>query len=164
MEEEIIRLKAELEQQKNRCAALEDQLDDLAVDNDRLRKLVSQGGSTSVSGFTSKNVTAHSSHGSAAGALGGGIGGGSGGGLIGAFNTSNTSTNNDWEELLVDGNDNICDRVQIKLENACGGMNVLCVAFCAYPGDYPLTHLGFDSKRLNCNSSYHYSYLLPLPQ
>ena len=42
MEEEIVQLKAELEIQRTRCARLEDELDDLAVDNDRLRKLLGE--------------------------------------------------------------------------------------------------------------------------
>ena len=128
MEEEILQLKAEVEALKSRCARLEDELDDLAMDNDRLRKLTTSGavlGSTT--GFTSRNVTSHSNN--------------SGGGVIGNFtggNESQTDTANatiEWRELLVDGDDNCMDRVHTKIENAAGGMNVLCVAFCTYPGE-----------------------------
>ena len=127
MEDEIAQLKAELEVQKSRCARLEDELDDLAMDNDRLRKLVAANGGTSTSGFTSRNVTSHSNN--------------TGGGLIGNFSEGNenqevsSDVNFDWRELLVDGDDNCIDRVHTKIDNAAGGMNVLCVAFCTYPGN-----------------------------
>lgn len=123
MEEEILQLKAELEKQRNRCARLEDELDDLSIDNDRLRKLLAAGGGSHSSGFTSKNVTSHSNN--------------SGGGLLpdpSEGQSNSTDTNIDWRELLIDGNSTYADTVQTKFENACGGMNAICVAFCAIPG------------------------------
>lgn len=125
MEEEILQLKEELEKQRSRCARLEDELDDLAVDNDRLRKLLASGGSSDPSGFTSRNVTSHCNN--------------SGGGLlpaVGEGESCPTEVNFDWRELLIDGDANYADAVQHKIENACGGMNALSVAFCAYPGEY----------------------------
>ena len=124
MEEEILQLKEELEKQRNRCTRLEDELDDLAVDNDRLRKLLASGGSSDPSGFTSRNVTSHSNN--------------SGGGLLPAAvegESFSSDINFDWRELLIDGDANCADAVQYKIENACGGLNALCVAFCAHPGE-----------------------------
>jgi hypothetical protein len=125
---EIIRLKEELEKEKIHRLRLEDELDLLAVDNDRLRNLVASGGSSSMLSFTSKNTSNHSSN--------------SGGGLIGNFSSNSTesplSTDSDWRELLVDGDGNCADSIHTTIENACGGMNALCVAFCSYPGYYPL--------------------------
>lgn len=123
MEDEISQLKDQLEKQRIRCETLEEQLDDLAIDNDRLRKLLAAGGSSNVASFTNSNVASHRTN--------------VGGGVLGNFTpVSDNSQNETFEcrDLLIEGDDNCPDAVLVKVQNACGGMNALCAAFCIYPG------------------------------
>lgn len=113
MEDEILQLRAQLDKQRIRCAVLENELDDLAMDNDRLRKLLAANGVSS--DFSKRNVTSHS--------------------LSAAAETATSYANSDWRELLVDGDDIFADMVLSKIDNSCGGMNVLCVNFCTYSGN-----------------------------
>lgn len=115
MEDEILQLRAQLDEQRIRCAALENELDDLAMDNDRLRKLLAANGVSS--DFSKRNVTSHSLSASADTAAG------------------TSDANSDWRELLVDGDNIFADTVLSKIDNSCGGMNVLCVNFCTYSGN-----------------------------
>lgn len=129
MEEEIVKLKDELEKQRIRCETLEDQLDDLAIDNERLRKLLAAGGSSNISSFTSHNVASQGTN--------------VGGGVLGNFTPANGNSvdeNFECRDLLVEGDDNCSDVVLSKIGNACGGMNALCAAFCTYPGSKVYLH------------------------
>ena len=131
MEEEITRLKAELEEQRVRCKGLEDDLDDLTLDNDRLYKLLALAGggiggnsatafkSRAPSSANSNDADAKASDGSSTSAVG-----------------ASSDTNLDWRDLLVDGDDSCTDLVPLKINNGCGGKNVICVTFCAYPGAF----------------------------
>jgi WD40 repeat protein len=129
MEEEILKLKNELENEKMHRLQLEDELDLLAVDNDRLRKLLASNG-----GVGSNNgATAFRSR-------------DSGGGLIGNFSSTSTTVdpNYEWRELLVDGNNICADTLHTRIENACGGMNALCVDFCTCEGNDVIACGGVD--------------------
>lgn len=123
MEEEILQLKDQLEKQRIRCTTLEDQLDDLAIDNDRLRKLLAAGGSSNVASFTNSNVASQRTN--------------VGAGVLGNFTPVSDHSKDEafqCRDLLVEGDDNCPDAVLSKVQNACGGMNALCAAFCMSPG------------------------------
>jgi hypothetical protein len=131
MEDEISQLKDQLEKQRIRCETLEEQLDDLAIDNDRLRKLLAAGGSSNVASFTNSNVASFTNSNVASHRTN------VGGGVLGNFTpVSDNSQNETFEcrDLLIEGDDNCPDAVLVKVQNACGGMNALCAAFCIYPG------------------------------
>lgn len=123
MEEEILQLKDQLEKQRIRFATLEDQLDDLAIDNDRLRKLLAAGGSSNVASFTNSNVASQRTN--------------VGAGVLGNFTPVSDHSKDgafEYRDLLVEGDDDCPNAVLTKVQNACGGMNALCAAFCMFPG------------------------------
>jgi hypothetical protein len=127
MEEEITRLKAELEEQRSRCRGLENDLDDMALDNDRLYKLLALAGGgaggNSATTFKSRAPPASNSNEEKA----------SDGSSPSASGTS-SDTAFECRDLLVDGDDSCTDLAPLKIKDGCGGKNVICVAFCAYPG------------------------------
>lgn len=127
MEEEITRLKAELEEQRSRCRGLENDLDDMTLDNDRLYKLLALagGGASGNSATTFKSRAPPASNSNEEKASDGSSTSASG-------TTSDTAF--EWRDLLVDGDDSCTDLVPLKIKDGCGGKNVICVAFCAYPG------------------------------
>ena len=127
MEEEITRLKAELEEQRSRCRGLENDLDDMTLNNDRLYKLLALagGGAGGNSATTFKSRAPPASNSNEEKASDGSSPSASG-------TTSDTAF--EWRDLLVDGDGSCTDLVPLKIKDGCGGKNVICVAFCAYPG------------------------------
>lgn len=143
MEEEIFRLKAELEEQRIRCRGLENDLDDMTLDNDRLYKLLALAGGgiggNSATAFKSRAPTSASSK------------------DADASNEISTSAagptsdaNFESRDLLVDGDDSCTDLIPFQIKDGCGGKNVICVAFCAYPGTFNNCFI-HDEKLLNTN-------------
>lgn len=136
MEEEILQLKRSIENERKARLQLEDDLDLLSVDNERLRNICILNGYNTTTTAQTSNVNRCKSNYSQK----------EGNGLIhngtGTFSSSSTFVNineNDqnfeWKDLLVDG-DGICaDTIHTKIANACGGMNALCLSFCSYPGE-----------------------------
>ncbi len=114
VEEEVVYLRAQLAKERTARFKLDEELDLLAFDNDRLRNLVR---SIPKAPPAAKMMEA------------------SGSTAVAPPSAAGASNNLDscQEEFLVEGNGKYADTVVTRIDNACGGMNALCVAFCPYP-------------------------------
>lgn len=112
LEEEVVYLRAQLAKERAARFKLDEELDLLAFDNDRLRGLVR---AIPKAPAVAKTIETP--------------------GSIAVISPVSASNNPDvWpEELLVEGDGKYADAVVTRIDNACGGMNALCVAFCPYP-------------------------------
>ena len=103
---EIVYLRAQLAEERAARIKLDDELDILAWENDRLRNLVAALPKTPPVAIKP------------------------------ATSVDTDSNNDDVEvpdQLLVEGNGKYANKVVSRIDNACGGMNALCVAFCPLP-------------------------------
>jgi len=115
---EIVYLREQLATERAARIALDDELDLLAWDNDRLRNLV---------GALPKTLPPVS------------------------VKSAATSVSTDSivvdvveevpDAFLVEGNGKYANKVVTRINNACGGMNALCVAFCPLPMTTDHTHV-----------------------
>ena len=115
---EIVYLRAQLANERAARIQLDDELDLLAWDNDRLRNLVAALPKSS-SPVPVKPAA--------------------------STETTDISVVDVVEEVpdefLVEGNGKYANKVVARINNACGGMNALCVAFCLLPTTNDHTHM-----------------------
>ena len=120
-EEEITWLREQLCKEREAKIKLDEELDLLAFDNDRLKGLVASAGI----GQPAKPV-----------------------GVATSATVIAATADDGLEELLQEGDGRFADAVVTRIDNACGGMNALCVAFCPHPtaatGSWALACGGVD--------------------
>ena len=103
LEEEVTWLREQLMKEREARLKLDEELDLLAFDNERLKGLLATSG-------TRPAVAPTISSGDNVAVDNGGL-----------------------ADLLQEGDGRFADTVVTRIDNACGGMNALCVAFCPHP-------------------------------
>ena len=107
---EIVYLRAQLANERAARIKLDDELDLLAWDNDRLRGLVTALPKTTPPVPVKPAAAA-----------------------LATDNVVVDVVEEVPDEFLVEGNGKYANKVVTRINNACGGMNALCVAFCPLP-------------------------------
>jgi hypothetical protein len=103
LEEEVRQLQDDLQAERVKCARLESELDDLAFDNERMRGLLTAAGIEKLRVDPAVSDV--------------------------MIETTEIPSESDGFELLEDGDSNFPQNPLTKIENACGGMNVICALF-----------------------------------
>jgi hypothetical protein len=118
-EDEIAALRSELEEERRIRLQLEEELDLLALDNERLREEVE----------TLRRSSSHAN--SAAGKPVD-----SSGSLA---ILAQTVDDIDWKDILAEGDKLYPNSISLKIDNACGGMNAVASCFCNIGSDNSLS-------------------------